>query len=70
MLTPEKPNKISNTSEKMGKQNKNRKFRRMNRNQESADPTAYIDEFNIQAIVKVSFEWELVKMLARLVKKY
>jgi hypothetical protein len=46
----------------MGRQNKNRKFRRMNRSQENADPSAYIDEFDIQAIVKVSFEWEIVKM--------
>ena len=28
----------------------------MNRSQENADPSAYIDEFDIQAIVKVSFE--------------
>ena len=34
----------------------------MNRSQENADPSAYIDEFDIQAIVKVSFEWEIVKM--------
>lgn len=37
----------------MGRRNKsNRKFRRMNRSQENADPSAYIDEFDIQAIVK------------------
>ena len=36
----------------------------MNRSQENADPSAYIDEFDIQAIVKVSpLEWEIVKML-------
>ena len=50
----------------MGRQNKNRKFRRMNRSQENADPSAYIDEFDIQAIVKVSFEWEKVNMFYKL----
>lgn len=42
----------------------------MNRSQENADPSAYIDEFDIQAIVKVSFEWKTVEILTRISKIY